>query len=287
MADISDVIQALATIASGVLYPAGIPGGTNPPSPVAGIPVICYPGWPHAPTLDKDLAAGKAHVSVFPLPGERNTNRGQQDWQTVSTVADTLAAVVAGQTITITGTVATPQNVVAIINKTPYVYAVLVSDSLSSIAAGLAALIAADFPGTAAVGAVITVPSAGRIAGTRIGSSGTSMRITRLQERMVQITIWTNTPQNRDAVAQPLDQAFSDIERFVLPDQTFARLTYAGSPMSDTAQRDDLYRRDLQFSIEYATSVTQTDTEITQETINVAAKKDGATTTQPVVTISL
>src|ERR1700722_1667350 len=76
MSDISDVLVMLANTVSAVLYPNGTTNmdGTNKPS-IVGSDIVIYPGWPASDNLDKDLLAGKAHVSVFPKGDDRNTTR--------------------------------------------------------------------------------------------------------------------------------------------------------------------------------------------------------------------
>ncbi len=81
MADQDDVAGALVQIVSDAVYPNGV----DQPS-VGACPVIVYQGWPNPQTLDADLAAGKAHISVFPQPGDVVTAvmMGDTDWQEAS-----------------------------------------------------------------------------------------------------------------------------------------------------------------------------------------------------------
>lgn len=287
MADLSDVENKLVEILSGILYPAGIPGGVNPPSPVAACPVICYPGWPQSATLDADLAIGKAHVSVFTLDAERNTTRYPKDWQTVTDAAPTVTAIIGAQAITIGGTVTIPQNVAIEINGLCFVYGVQAGNTLTAIAAALAALIAVSVPGTTNTGPVINVPVAGRISAARVGAQGVGIMETRRQERLFQITVWASTPDLRTAVSKPIDAALSNIERFTLVDQTSARLIYKGSPVTDKGQIQGVYRRDFLYTVEYATTITEVETQISVEQINLSAKIDGATASTVVAQINL
>jgi hypothetical protein len=77
MADITDVAQALVQAIANAIYP----DGADKPS-VCGLPVIVYQGWPDPQQLAADLVAGKAHVSVWPLPGDRVTDvmMGDTEW---------------------------------------------------------------------------------------------------------------------------------------------------------------------------------------------------------------
>src|SRR5580658_10069084 len=75
MATISDLRAAIAQIVGGILYPAGVPAGTTPASPVVGCPVRVFQGWPERQAIDADMAAGIVDVSVYTMPGSTNTSR--------------------------------------------------------------------------------------------------------------------------------------------------------------------------------------------------------------------
>ncbi|HCA27556.1 MAG TPA: hypothetical protein DEP05_07970, partial [Betaproteobacteria bacterium] len=221
MADLSDVQNALVAVAAQALYPAG----TAQPS-AAGAPCRIYAGWPVPASLDADLAAGVTHVTVFPRDEERNTTRFPADWQTLSTTPPALTLTVGGQTVTVGGAVAVPQNAVVLANGQPYVYALQGGDTLSSVATALAALIAVDIPGTVSSGAVVTLPTDAHGLAARVGVHGVSIREIRRQVRHFQFTVWSDTPFHRDAVAQPVDVALAAIKFLTLADGMAARLIY-------------------------------------------------------------
>ena len=270
MADIIDVQNALVAIAAQTLYPNGI----GQPSAVTA-PVRVYPGCPTAASLDSDLAAGTCHVSVFPSAAERNTSRYPKDWlqQTINT--PTLTMTISGQTVTVGGTIppsTNPHNVMVLADGEPYAYSVQTSDTLTSIATALAALIAVGIPGTTSSGAIITIPAPARIEAARVGITGTMIREIRRQERQFQLTAWADTPAHRDAIAQTIDVALAAIEFLTMPDGYAARLIYRGSTVIDAQQKAGLYRRDLIYTVEYATTQIATATQVTQEQINVTAQ---------------
>ncbi|MBV8656618.1 MAG: hypothetical protein JO142_02225 [Burkholderiales bacterium] len=275
MADITDVGNALVAAIAGILYP----NGTAQPS-VTGVPTMIYAGWPTASRLDNDLAGfsngqgGKIHVTVFPTNVERNTTRYTfQGWipQTVGT--PTVVLTQAGQQVTVSGTppaAGNPQNVVIFCNKLPYVYAAQQTDTLSTIATALSTLIAAAVPGVSNSGPVITFPNSARIGPLRVGYTGTAIREVRRQERQVRITIWADTPANRDVTTQAIDVALAQTEFITLPDTFQARVIYRSSFVDDMVQKANLYRRDLVYAVEYATTAIQTQTAITQIQENVS-----------------
>jgi hypothetical protein len=289
MADLADVENALVSLIAATVYP----NGTGQPS-IANVGIAVYRGWPQPKALEDDLAAvgagtgGKVHISVFTRPEEHNVTRYPKDWQQQSAPAPTLTLTVNGQQVTVGGTVSTPQNAVVFVNNAPFVYVVQANDTPTTIAAALAALINAGsvipfggmfvpVPGPTSAGPVITMPASARMGVARVGASGISIMEVRRQERTFQITVWANSEANRSAIAGPLDAALANTLRFTLPDQTSARLIYKGSPVLDGVEKSNLYRRDLLYSVEYATTVTETDTQVTAEQLNVSNQIDGAT----------
>lgn len=270
MADLSDVQNALVTLAAQTIYP----NGTAQPS-IATAPVIIYAGWPSSARLDDDLAAGKVHVSVYARPEERNTTRYSRDWQTVSINPATITLTATVNTVTVGGTITTPQNATLLVNGKAYSYALQAADTLTTIATALAALVNVDTPATSS-GAVVTIPTAYKIT-ARVGTTGTSIRELRRQERVFQLVIWAPTPALRDAVTQPLDVALAVLNFITLPDTSAARLIYKSSPITDDLQKAGLYRRDLFYTVEYATTQTQINTTVTDMQSNFSNQPTGAT----------
>lgn len=282
MADLSDVENAIVLLVAQVAYP----NGTGLPS-AAGIPIKVYAGWPTESQLDADLAIGTAHITVYPRQEERNVTRYPKDWQEVSTVTPTLTLTVNGQQITVGGSMPSPfaaHNLVVLANGQYYVYASQASDTLTSIATALASLLAVDFPGTSNIGPVITAANTCRIAAARVGTTGSLIRELRRQERAFQITIWADTPNHRSAVGSAIDVGITKLNFLTMADQTAGRITYKNTIETDMLQKAKLYRRDLMYLVEYATTETITGTQVTQETIGVSLIPQGIDT--PVSTIN-
>jgi hypothetical protein len=264
MADITDVSSALVTVIAGIVYP----NGTSQPS-ITGAPVLVYQGWPDSGQLRADLAAGKIHVSVFPQPNMlRTIDSAMSDWSTPSAPVNTLTLTLSGQTVTVGGTVSTPQNAALVVDNKAYVYAVQPGDTLASIAAALAALVNADQTATAA-GAVVTIPGAKYIS-PRVGGQGVAVRQTRRQEQGYQITVWANCFDQRDPIAASIDSALSGTPHLTLSDQS-ATLRFKNSRQDDSQQKEGIYRRDLLYAVEFSTFQSQTLTQITATIENVSA----------------
>lgn len=264
MADLTDVENALVNVAAMALYPNGnpAPGQAFAPS-VTTDSVRIYPGWPNSAALDADLAKGIVNISVFPPPGsERNTTRFPKEWQESIAPAVSVTAAVVGNAVTLGGTLGGTQYVTILIGQRKvYSYAIGSNDTFESVASALAALVAVDFPATAS-GRVITIITSAVIV-ARVGSTGTSWMELRRQQRLFMVSIFAPSPAVRTRVAKVVDTAFAAIERMTLPDNSSARLIYESTVEADEGQRVKLYRRTLNFTIEYATAVTAQDYQIT------------------------
>ena len=285
MADLTDVENALVSLIAQTLYP----NGTASPS-VPGNDCKIYAGWPTSSQLDADLSAGKTHVTVFPTPTERNTTRYPETWETQSITPSTITLTISGQTVTVGGAMPspfTPHNLALLVSGKNYTYGVQSTDTLTSIATALAALVAVDFPGTTNTGAVITAPNNAHIDAAKVGTTGTSIREIRRQERVFQITVWSDTPTHRDAAIKPIDTALAALRFINLADGTVGRLIYKSSPVTDNNQKAKLYRRDLMYSVEYATTQTKTDYQIVSSQNNVSNEPTGATAPISNVTINI
>ena len=265
MADLSDVANALVTLAAAIAYP----NGTSQPSIIA-TDVRVYVGWPIPAQLDADLVANKVHVSIFPMPGmERVVSSAFGDWTAPTPPANTITLTGAGQTVTVGGTVSTPQNAALVVDGKPYVYAMQAGDTLASIATALAALVSADQTATAA-GAVVTIPNAKYIS-PRVGGVGTSQRETLRIEQTFMITTWAPSPTLRDPLASKINSALSGTTHLLLSDQQGATLRYRRSNQDDGSQKAGLFRRDLVYAVEYSIYDTETDYQITATIENVSA----------------
>src|SRR5437879_6397837 len=96
MADIYEVQSVLASLAQSAIYPNGTGS-----SSISSCDVRIYPGAPIPATLDADLTARKAHVTIFPSTGKWST-RFDKEWQQASTNASTIILTVSNDLTQIT-----------------------------------------------------------------------------------------------------------------------------------------------------------------------------------------
>jgi hypothetical protein len=268
MADEVDVENALVSLIANAIYPNGTTGAS-----AAGVPVKVFRGWPTPQAQQAAIAGNFVNVSVATRNGvARNTTNRRTDAFYISQCpVHTLTATVSGDTITIGGTVSVPQNVVVLIGKRFVTsYGVQATDTLDTIAAGVAALIAPAFPGTTSSGATVNINLAAAPFKARIASTGKIFIETKRQEKSFQISIWappSNVPgadadSFRTAVVNIVDPALSHHPRISLPDDQLAHIHYERSISMDTAQAEGLYRRDLFYWVEYRTTIQKTPFEI-------------------------
>lgn len=247
MADVSDVLNYLAGKIAGIVYP----GGTSAPGIVSqGVKI--YPGWPLPADLEKAMRAGLSHISVYSLNNARPRPTAiGRPYHVVATGTPSLSAAVSGNVITFSGTPSTPVNIFILVNGTGYHYSVQAADTLTTIATAVAILI----PGASSAGAVVTIPSANTLE-ARVGGIGSALRELRRQESDFQIVFWCPKPDMRDVLASAVDVVLSESTDIVFSDGSHGILRYARTTMIDGQQKYQLYRRDLVYSVDYATTQT-------------------------------
>lgn len=98
--------------------------------------------------------------------------------------------------------------------------------------------------------------------------TGTAIRELKRQEQAFMITIWAPTHLLRDLVGDTTDAALTAAVRLNLPNGESEFLLYHSMNESDDMQKATVYRRDLIYSIEYATTQTRTFDVVTGIEIN-------------------
>lgn len=260
MADIDAVLTMLAGVCTGALYPAGT-GQTS----IAGVPCRVYPGWPQPNQLDADMAGeSAAHVSIYPrLEATTVTVLPVEQEGTITPAALTLT--VAGQQVTVGGTVSTPQNLCLLVGGTPYTYSVLPGDTLSRIATELGSQIA----GATVNGVQITLPATAKLQAARVGTSGEVDTLLAHCSNLIQVTAWAWSPMTRAAVAEPLWLALLQGYRQTLSDGSQCILSVKRGPISDSLENRLIYRRDIFVEAGYFAILRQTAYQIVAGQLNI------------------
>jgi hypothetical protein len=249
MADQSDVEAALAGIAGGALYPGGIEAGCVVPRAICRI----YRGWPTRVALDADLAAGR----VGAVAGSAKlTTRYPDQWKVASAVTPALSVSVAGVVATFAGMAPVGQLAALLVDGHAAVHRTVAGDTPASVAAALAAELTQVGIVASANGAAVTCAGANSVV-ARVTADQTATRETRRQQQHFVVTCWCADPAMRDAIGSALDAALSAIDFVGLPDGSSGRLLFVASAVSDRWEDATLYRRELTYSVEYATTITQ------------------------------
>lgn len=261
MPDLSEVEAVLVSLATQFLYPHGTAAAS-----ATGDPCKVFRGWPIPGNLDRDLKDGIVNVSVFPLDGEQNVTRYCREWMELPSPPITMTLTATANTITVGGTPCCPVNAAVLVNGKPFVYPVQATDTPTTIATALASLIN-TWAAASSNGPVITVPASITLEG-RVGAVGEVVQEIKRQKKGFRITAWCNGPLVRDAIARTLDAALSDLSFISLSDGTSGRIRYERTHTIDSAQRVGLYRRDLDYSVEYATTVVRKAAEVVADIVN-------------------
>ncbi|KJV49662.1 hypothetical protein VH86_04040 [Pantoea sp. BL1] len=247
MADSSDVSNTIAGMIASTVYP----NGTSSPS-ISGSVVKIYPGWPVPNVLQEDINASGAHISIWALPSERKIGSELgRPFRVIEKGDPPMIATVDGLNIMLSGSVSVPTNVYFLIDGTGYHYPVQSGDTLATVATAMANQI----PGATSSGAVITLASGGSVV-ARTGGIGTAMRELRRQAKDFQITIWAPTPAMRVLIASAVDAMLSENSNISLGDGAPSMLFYTRQFDTDASENYLIYRRDLIYTVNYATTQT-------------------------------
>ena len=247
MADLSDVETALVACVVAAIYPAGEASAS-----LTGQNVRVYRGWPLTGALDLDLAAGIVNVSVFAVPGDaRNTTRWDAVTQTMA-VAPGLTVEVTGNSVSFGGSGGLGQVAGLLVDNQPFVYRVQAGDTPTLVAAVLAQDVRTVRTCWLS-GVTLSVPGATKLI-ARIAADGKAVTEWGRQEQGFRVTAWCPHPVTRDLVCSAVGSAISATSFLTLSDGTSGRIRYRSTTSIDDAQTSQLYRRDMVFSVEYATS---------------------------------
>lgn len=260
MASVDDVLRFLAQRVAETIYP----GGTALPG-IVNAPVKVFPGWPTPALLQQDISAGGVHVSVWPLSTERkvNTSLGRP-YHVVSKGKPTLQITVNGNALVFSGEASALTNVRLSIDGKGFNF----HFRAGTTALKAARSIAQRLPRAITVLSRVIVPLASVIQ-VQVTTVGIAVRELRRQAREFQITVWAPTPHLRNRAGAAIDSALSDQCHIDLGDGAPAQMFCVRQFDSDTAENWHVYRRDLIFSVNYATTQVISAPEVISTAVNL------------------
>ena len=273
MADQSDVETALVSAITAVLYPNG-----SSSAGLLGQTVKIYRGWPNTASLRTDLAANTLNVTVFPVADtSRNTTRWAEGMVTTGSVVPSLTVSVSGTCATFAGMASTGQLAGLLVDSLAVVHRTITADTPELVAASLGQLICTERIALVN-GATVTVPGAALLLG-RVVADQPVLRWTRSQMQQFRVSCWCPDPTSRDSVAAAIDAALSSVTFVALGDGSTGRLRYVGTTEFDQSQDAALYRRDLVYSVDYPTTVSDALPSMIFGDITLAPLGSGSVTT--------
>jgi hypothetical protein len=219
--------------------------------------VKIYRGWPSTASLRIDLAASTLNVTVFPKADtSRNTTRWAEGLVLTRMATASLTVNVTGTSATFAGSVGAGQLAGLMVDSVAVVHRTATGDTPELVAAALAELIRTQRIALVN-GATVTVPGAGLLL-ARVVADQPVLCWTRSQMQQFRISCWCPDPSSRDCIASTIDNALSAVSFIALSDGSSGRLHYVGTTEFDQSQDAALYRRDLVYSVDYLTTVSNT-----------------------------
>ncbi|MFT8439840.1 hypothetical protein [Acetobacter fabarum] len=258
MADIVSVSRAIVAQMAAIVYPNG-----KGVASVTGRPTKIFRGWITQGDYegsDCSLRRGVDFVTVIDLQGgwRRIDEPLGRPWKQGEAIPATVGIDVAGVAATVSLQPDTaPSGIVglrirsngsAIEDRAVAAYAVQATDTEATIAAALAAQI----PGATASGASVTVPEAVVMEGAVAGYSN-AVRVARRQRQLFQVTIWSASPDARDALGTALNNGMAFTDFLTDADGSTFQIETRGDWNNDAAQNNGIYMRPCRYVATYDT----------------------------------
>lgn len=249
MASLGEVRDRLVALATTAVYPLG----TSSPS-VTGKEVIIGAGWPLPKDIDTAMSAGYSIVSVWPVPG--GAGAAEQLFEQPYVVKQPvigMSVALGTSTITLSGTPNVGEYATSSIdNQYTFSVTALAGATAASMATQLAAAIAVQYPGTSAIGGVITVVGS-HLVECGLGAVGTVSQMVWRQKQMIRVVIRSPSDVDRNTLENAIDPLFKSTNRLTFPDQSQGFLFFYVVIENDTSERVGEYQRTLIYTVTYST----------------------------------
>lgn len=261
MADIVSIAHAIVAQMAAIVYP----NGTGKPS-VTGRPIKIRRGW-----ITQDdytgaacaLGNGVDFITVTDLQGgwRRIDEPLGRPWrQDGADIPATVSITIDGNTATVSlQEGATPSGIIGlrirsdsttIPDRSVAAYAVQSTDTAATIAAALAAQI----PDATSSGPTVTVPGATDLSGAA-GGYAPAVRTARRQQQLFQATVWSATPNARDALGTAIDNGMAFIDWLTDANGSTFQIESRGNWNNDAAQNSGIFMRPFRFIATYDTDM--------------------------------
>lgn len=251
-------------------------------------------GWPTGDAIDADMALGAVDISVYGIGAGAPAAQAWEDPEvTTAPVHGLTANASASGQVTITGTPGSGEYITfELDHDIVFSYGAQPGDTNISVAAGIAALVDAQYPGTTASDGVVTVAGFEYLT-VRIGAPAVISENLHNQRHRYQVTIFAPLPALRDAVAKIVDPVLKANFRMTMPDTTAATMFADGEADSDESQKTNVYMRRLFYTADYTTIDTYPAYEVTAVVMTIDAADslithtDGTATTATVQQVAI
>jgi hypothetical protein len=242
MADLSDVENSLTNLIYEAVLDTPIPNHPN---------VRVSRGWITATAENIDIANGVINITVYSMPGSsRNITRYTTEWYDIDNdVFIGLSATINSNQITFVGSILTNQIIAVIIGQNSYVYTVQASDTINSIVT----LFSNQIPNAIGNGAVLTLPT-DYLVNINFGNPIIQQRELERQDQEIRVTLWCPTPESRDDTARIIGGYLAQFDFLKFSDGSYGEKKYWGTFSDDVPSKEKLWKRDLRYQIEYATT---------------------------------
>ncbi len=288
MADVLDVAFKIATDVNAQVAPSigttyTIPQAVDAAAigPLVCPPIIVFPGTVTLREIMTRLEAGRAQIGIEFDETHHSTPQYMQSEQYEPAVipSPAIGVSVAGLNVTITGTIQVGDVVGVQQGANGAGYAVVLTDTLTTVATGLKnACIAAGMTATS-VGAVVTITSSGLIA-VNVGTSYSRTSESWRRRKMFYATLWAPDMYSRQFIGKLVENTYMPGARLSMPDGTLATVLGCDSIGFESAdydeqQRDMTYIRKVRWHIDFVSTLSVPVTQVVAQAEGFTAQVAG------------
>lgn len=249
MASILQLEEHIAQVITNIVYPNGV---DNPS--ITGHNTKVITGFPIKNVLDDVVKNDISTISIYPITGmERNVTRYLREWRTISQPEQTIFLRLDGLNLFVEGDADAEQICLVRIGIGVYSYETVAGDTLNTVAMNLAAKI----PGANYIGNVVKLETATDVT-VFVSTYAVLGKEVKRQQKIYCMTIWAADTQCRSVLGDAVDLYFAENTRQLLEaDDFFVYFFYRMTLEEDMLQKNNIFKRSLEYNVEYPTVVTK------------------------------